>query len=82
MFTGIVAAVGRITAIDVQEKGLRLTIDAGGLDLAEVKIGDSIAVNGACLTAIALSPRTFDVEVSQETIDCTIGLGGQGVPAG
>ena len=78
MFTGIVAAVGRITAVAEQEKGLRLTIDAGRLDLAEVKVGDSIAVNGACLTAVALGLRAFDVEVSQETIDCTIGLGGPG----
>lgn len=78
MFTGIVAAVGRIERIDPRPRGLRLSIDAGPLDMTDVSIGDSIAVNGCCLTVIARSGHHFEVEVSQETIDCTAGLGAPG----
>jgi riboflavin synthase len=78
MFTGIVAAVGRIERVEPRSQGLRLSIDAGGLDTGDVAIGDSIAVNGCCLTVVALSGRRFDVDVSQETIDCTAGLGTPG----
>jgi riboflavin synthase len=78
MFTGIVAGVGRITRVEPRDKGLRLTIDSGAVPLAEVGLGDSIAVNGVCLTVIAKTDRSFDVDVSQETIDCTVGLGGPG----
>ena len=78
MFTGIVAGVGRITDVEQRDKGLRLTIDAGSVSLADVGLGDSIAVNGVCLTVIAKTGRSFDVDVSQETIDCTVGLGGPG----
>lgn len=78
MFTGIVAAVGRIQRVEPRDKGLRLAIDAGDLDLSDVAIGDSIAVNGVCLTAVALAGGAFEVDVSQETIDCTIGLGAPG----
>ena len=53
MFTGIVTAVGRIERATPSEAGLRLTIDAGALDMRDVAIGDSIAVNGVCLTVIA-----------------------------
>jgi riboflavin synthase len=75
VFTGIVAAVGRIERVEPRPQGLRLAIDAGGLDLADVATGDSIAVNGCCLTVVALDARRFEVDVSQETIDCTVGLG-------
>jgi len=78
MFTGIVAAVGRIQRIEPRPGGLRLTIDAGGLELGDVAIGDSIAVNGCCLTVVSLAGRQFEVDVSQETIDCTVGLGAPG----
>lgn len=78
MFTGIVAAVGRIERAEPRPKGLRLSIDAGSLDTSDVAVGDSIAVNGCCLTVIALAGRRFEVDVSQETIDCTVGLGTQG----
>ncbi len=78
MFTGLVAAVGRITKVEPRPKGAKLTIDAGRLDLKDVALGDSIAVNGCCLTAIGLEANTFVVEVSQETIDCTVGLGAPG----
>jgi len=78
MFTGIVAAIGRIERVETRDKGLRLAIQAGGLDLADVALGDSIAVNGVCLTVIALAKGGFEVDVSQETIDCTVGLGAPG----
>ena len=78
MFTGIVSAVGRITRVEPREKGLRLAIDAGVLDLSDVGVGDSIAINGVCLTVVTRDGRTFEVDVSQETIDCTVGLGAQG----
>jgi riboflavin synthase len=78
MFTGIVAGVGRIVTAEPRDKGLRLTIDAGAVGLADVGIGDSIAVNGCCLTVVALHGQSFAVDVSQETIDCTAGLGGPG----
>ena len=53
MFTGIVQAVGRIAAATPRGDGLRLAIDPEGLDVADVGIGDSIAVNGCCLTVVA-----------------------------
>lgn len=78
MFTGIVAATGSITHITPLEKGLRLTVDAGALDLADVAIGDSISHNGVCLTVVALSGNSFNVDVSQETLSCTVGLDAPG----
>lgn len=74
MFTGIVQACGRVAAQTAVEKGFRLRIDAGTLDLSDVACGDSIAVSGCCLTVIAHDARSFDVDVSQETIDCTSGF--------
>ena len=76
MFTGIVTSIGKITKTSPRDQGLRLAIDAGMLDLSDVGIGDSIAVNGVCLTVIALAGDRFEVDVSQETINCTIGLDG------
>lgn len=78
MFTGIVAAIGTIRNVTPRPGGLRLAIDAGTLGLDDVKIGDSIAVNGCCLTAVDLRANVFSVDVSQETIDCTVGLGEPG----
>jgi riboflavin synthase len=78
MFSGIIAAVGRIARIDNAETGVRLTIEAGSLGLDDVDIGDSIAVSGVCLTAIALKDNHFTVDVSRETLDCTVGLDATG----
>ena len=78
MFTGIVAAVGRIQRVEPRAGGLRLAIDAGALELGDVAIGDSIAVNGCCLTVVSLAPPRFVVDVSAETIACTAGLGAAG----
>ena len=78
MFSGIIAAVGRITEITPREVGCRLTVDAGQLDLADVGLGDSIAHNGVCLTVVAKAGNTFAVDVSPETLSCTVGLGEPG----
>ena len=74
MFTGIVAATGKITHIQPLEKGLRLTVAAPGLDLKDVALGDSIAHSGVCLTVIAKQKGAYQVDVSRETLDCTVGL--------
>jgi len=58
MFTGIVSAVGTIVRAEPREKGLRLAIDAGPLDLRDVGIGDSIAINGVCLTVVAIDNQS------------------------
>ena len=109
MFTGIVAAVGRIakvTPLGGADAGVRLTVDvraaAGGeatggeaagaettgaettgaetpaFDLADVAIGDSIAIQGACMTVITKTAHSFDVEVSRESLNKTAGLDGSG----
>jgi riboflavin synthase len=74
MFTGIIAAVGKISRIESAKGALRLAIDAGKLGLPGVKIGDSIAVNGVCLTVVKRAKKTFSVDVSRETLRCTAGL--------
>ena len=74
MFTGIVAAVGRIEGRRPLGDGLRLTINAGPLDLSDVAIGDSIAIQGACMTAVAIDSPRFEVEVSRESLNRTVGL--------
>lgn len=74
MFTGIIEAVGKVSDIKPADTGLSATIDAGALDLADVKIGDSVAVNGVCLTVTALVAKRLDFDVSRETLDCTTGF--------
>lgn len=74
MFTGIVATTGRITALQPLEQGLRLVVAAGRLDMDDVALGDSIACNGVCLTVVDKTVRSFSVDVSRETLDCTVGL--------
>lgn len=71
MFTGIIEAVGRVAAIDKRGEDFSLTIDGGNLDMRDVKIGDSIAVNGVCLTAVRLTGKQFVADVSNETIRFT-----------
>jgi len=74
MFSGIVAARGRIRKAERRKTGLRLTVDAGTLPLRDVAAGDSIAVNGVCLTVVARARKSFRVDVSRETLRCTVGL--------
>ena len=68
MFTGIVQAVGKIVRV------APLEVDGGRLDLSDVAVGDSICVQGACLTVTTLSPRGFTADVSAETLRVTTGL--------
>lgn len=70
MFTGIVEGLGTIAAVQILGKSRRLTI-AADFDLAGTRIGDSIAVNGACLTAVEISGHRFTADVSPETVDRT-----------
>lgn len=74
MFTGIIQAVGKISKAEPRKQDVHMTIDAGGMDLSDVVLGDSIAVNGVCLTVVELTEKTFMVDVSKETLDCTIGF--------
>jgi riboflavin synthase len=74
MFSGIVAAVGRIDSVKPAAGGLRVRIDAGGLRLNDVAPGASIAVNGVCLTVVAKRARSFEADVSPETQTCTTGF--------
>ena len=78
MFTGIVAATGRITHLQTLEKGLRLTVEAPALGLDDVALGDSIAHNGVCLTVIEKEGDRYRIDVSRETLDCTVGLDAPG----
>ncbi|WP_298012611.1 riboflavin synthase [uncultured Castellaniella sp.] len=82
MFTGIVAAVGRITEVrslgDREDAGVRLVIDAGGLPLQATRLGDSIAIQGACMTVVALQDAAFEVDVSRESLVRTCGLDREG----
>jgi len=71
MFTGIVKALGRVDALQPQGGDLRLQVSAEGLDFSAFDIGESILVNGVCLTAVELSADGFAADVSQETIDVT-----------
>jgi len=68
MFTGIVKALGTVARIENGEASARMSIAAGGLDLTDVKLGDSIAVSGPCLTVIAKFGDQFVVDVSSETL--------------
>ncbi|MEQ1600410.1 MAG: riboflavin synthase [Methylophilaceae bacterium] len=80
MFTGIIQAVGQIEqvtrALPDEEivQDVKLVIATGNLDMSDIKLGDSIAVNGVCLTATAFSHRHFEAHVSRETLLCTVGL--------
>lgn len=78
MFSGIVQAVGEIEKVEPLAQGVRLTVEAGALGLADAKIGDSIAVNGACMTVTSLAANRFTIDVSRESLDVTTGLGAPG----
>ena len=75
MFTGIIEALGEIRALTPKGGDVRLYVATGKLDLADVKLGDSIAVNGVCLTAVELPGDGFWADVSRETLGLT-SLGG------
>jgi len=71
MFTGIIEAVGRIKNIEPVGGDMRLQVAVGSLDMSDVQLGDSIAVNGVCLTAIEFDASSFVADVSNETITLT-----------
>jgi riboflavin synthase len=71
MFTGIIQAIGRIGAMESRGGDVRLTVKAPGLDFASCALGDSIAVNGVCLTAVELGSDYFAADCSRETLQVT-----------
>ncbi|MBI3343280.1 MAG: riboflavin synthase [Gammaproteobacteria bacterium] len=71
MFTGIIEAIGKIALFENKDSDVRLGIHPGKLDLAEIRLGDSIAVQGVCLTVAELDGRHFYADVSAETLRCT-----------
>jgi len=71
MFTGIIEAVGTIQSIQVNSEGARITIATNTLDMSDVKLGDSIATNGICLTVVAFDTHSYTADVSKETLSRT-----------
>ena len=71
MFTGIIEAIGSIRALSPKGGDVRVQVDTGQLDLSDVKLGDSIAVNGVCLTVVELPGKSFWADVSRETMACS-----------
>ena len=78
MFSGIIADVGTISRAEDRDGGLRLSVSTRALGIEDVQLGDSIAVNGVCLTVVKKVGDIFTVDVSRETLNCTIGLETQG----
>jgi riboflavin synthase len=78
MFSGIVADVGTIACAEDREGGLRLSVTTHALGMEDVQLGDSIAVNGVCLTVVQKEGNRFTVDVSRETLNCTVGLRREG----
>ena len=72
MFTGIIEATGRVSAIKASGVDLKLTIESDSLDFTDVKLGDSIASNGVCLTVTSLHGKSFTADVSGETVKRTL----------
>ncbi len=71
MFTGIIAAIGKVESLQAQGGDVRLQVASADLDLSDVKLGDSIANNGVCLTVVAMDNAKLSFDVSRETLDCT-----------
>ena len=71
MFTGIIQAQGNIKEIRSSNNGAVFALNSNSLDLSDVSIGDSIAVNGVCLTVTQFDDNSFSADVSQETLNCT-----------
>lgn len=71
MFTGIVEAVGTLAAITPKGEDISVTVNVGNLDMADVKLGDSIATNGVCLTVVDFGPHYYSADLSLETLNKT-----------
>jgi riboflavin synthase len=80
MFTGLVQAVGQLSAREPRGGDLRLRVACGALDIADLQLGESIAVNGVCLTVVAFDAGSFEADASNETLTLTT-LGGLAVGA-
>lgn len=78
MFTGIVQAVGRIESLTPLAQGVRLSVDTGTLERSGIALGDSICVQGVCLTVVAIDGARLAFDVSRETLACTVGLDAPG----
>jgi riboflavin synthase len=78
MFSGIVGDAGLIKSVKDRDGGLRLTVATEMLGMDDVALGDSIAVNGVCLTVVKIDGNNFVVDVSRETLNCTTGLEKEG----
>ena len=78
MFTGIIQAVGQLTPATQSTGDIQISIAANQLDLSDVNIGDSIAVNGVCLTVTTINQTHFTADVSKETLTVTSGLNQKG----
>jgi riboflavin synthase len=74
MFTGIIQAIGHIDTVEKLGDGFRLHIDAGKLDMSDVQLGDSIALQGACMTVVSMTASHFAIDISAESLDKTTGL--------
>jgi riboflavin synthase len=79
MFTGIVQAIGRIAVAQPREEGVQIGVDAGTFAENDIAVGDSVAVNGCCLTVVAIDAHSMRFDVSTETLGCTTGLDGAGM---
>ncbi len=71
MFTGIIEAVGEISSLEISDASCQLVISSDSLDLSDLSTGDSIAVNGVCLTVTEFGKNNFQADVSNETLACT-----------
>lgn len=74
MFTGLIQAIGHIESVSASQGDITISINAMHLALADIKEGDSIAVNGVCLTATHINTTHFEADVSKETLNVTTGL--------
>jgi len=79
VFSGIVQAVGRVSSSTPRSDGVRIVVHTAGLDLRGTRVGDSVAVNGCCLTVVAKASDALDFDASAETLRCTTGFAA-GVP--
>src|SRR5262249_6827677 len=74
MFTGIVEAVVNVCEVQSTTGGIRIAVEMGTLALGDIKIGDSVALDGVCLTVVALAPQRLEFDVSVQTLANTVGF--------
>ncbi len=81
MFTGIIEGVGKLATVDTRGGDARLCIEAGSLPFDDVQLGESIAINGVCLTVVGFDATSFEADASNETLSLTtLGLLKPGAP--